>query len=227
MTDLALVDNDVVLKLCRYGYHRYLKATLGGWSAAILNVSRFALRDRVRKTTDVADREQLAAAMEEAIETYQLIQPDNGEVALAADLEEEATRRGLELDAGESQLLAVLLTRTSPVLLTGDKRAVVAIHGLGAIDAAGRVGCLEQIMGSLLTMTDFTAFRRGICADPGADRAITASFACSTSSVDEHDVRVGLRSYINHLRAASGGILLSGDQLPDCQTASAEDGAQR
>ena len=227
MTDLALVDNDVVLKLCRYKCHRDFAATLGGWSAAILSVTRFALRDRVRKTSNVANPKQLAAAMEEAIGTYQLLQPSDVEIALAADLEEEATRRGLELDAGESQLLAVLLTRTAPLLLTGDKRAVVAIHGLGATDAAGRVGCLEQVIGSLLTVTGVPALREGICCDPGADRAITASFACSAPCVTEDDIRVGLRSYIAHLRAASGGILLSGDQLPDCQPAGVEDGAQR
>ena len=213
MTGPALVDNDVILKLCCYGRHGDLAGALGGAGAAMLGVGRYALRDRVRRTSRIRGRGRIAAALEEAFASLELAQPDEHEIALAAEMEEEATRRSLELDAGESQLLAMLLHRAAPLLLTGDKRAVIAMHGLGVGDADGRIACLEQLMSTLLTMLGAALLRTAVCAESEADRAVTACFACAAAGVADADVRAGLSSYVGHLRRASGTTLLAGEDL--------------
>lgn len=213
MAEPALVDNDIILKLCRFGCHGQLVAALGGIPAAILGVARYALRDRVRRSKEIADRDLVVAALEEAIGMLAVVQPEEAETALAAEMEEEAARRALDLDTGESQLLAILLNRAAPLLLTGDKRAVVAIYRLGIAGADGRVACFEQLMATLLSVVAVTALRAGVCSDQAADRAITACFACSAPKIAEVDVRAGLHSYVAHLRSASGAILFAGDDL--------------
>ena len=213
MIGTVLVDNDVVLKLCRYGCHGALGAALSGRRAAMLAVGRHALRDRVRRLPHQADRDRVGAALEEALDDLEAVQPDEAEAALAAEMEEAAARRALEFDTGESQLLAILLVRQALLLLTGDKRAVVAIGGMGVAAARGRVGCLEQLVATLLGVAGVGHLRAGVCADPSADRAVAACFACAAASVAEEDVRAGLRSYVSHLRSASGTTLAAGDDL--------------
>lgn len=213
MAEPALVDNDIILKLCRFGCHGQLVAALGDTPAAILGVARYALRDRVLRSKGIANRDLVAAALEQMIVTLALVQPEEAETALAAELEEEAARRALDLDTGESQLLAILLKRGGPLLLTGDKRAIAAIHGLGIDGADGRIACFEQLVATLLSVTTLTALRAGVCSDQGADRAMTACFACSAPEVAEVDVWAGLHSYVAHLRSASGALLLAGDDL--------------
>lgn len=213
MAEPVLVDNDVVLKLCCYGCHGAMAAAIGDWPAAMLSVGRYALRDRVRRSRSIEKRGRVAAALEEAFGALTLAQPDEHEVALAAEMEEEATRRSLEFDAGESQLLAMLLRRSAPLLLTGDKRAIVAIHGLVIREAEGRIACLEQLVTTLLEVVGSGALRKAVCAEPRADRAITACFACAATGAAEADIRAGLASYVSHLRSASGDTLLVGDDL--------------
>ncbi|WP_144033528.1 hypothetical protein [Sphingomonas guangdongensis] len=186
---------------------------LGELRPAMLSVGRYALRDRVRRSKRIIDRERVARALEETFGAIALAEPDQEEVALAADMEEEATRRSLAFDAGESQLIAIMLRRASRLLLTGDKRAVSAIHALEIEGADGRVACLEQLMATLLSLFGIEALRPAVCAEPQADRAVTACFSCAAAHVDEAGVRSGLASYVAHLRAASGSKLVPGDDL--------------
>jgi len=213
MAEPVLVDNDVVLKLCCYGCHGAMAAAIGIGPAAMLSVGRYALRDRVKRSRSIADRGRVAVALEEAFGALALAQPDEQEVALATEMEEEATRLSLEFDAGESQLLAMLLRRSAPLLLTGDKRAIAAIHGMAVRGAEGRIACLEQLVTTLLEIVGPGALRTAVCAEPKADRAMTACFACAAAGPAEADIRAGLASYVSHLRSASGATLLVGNDL--------------
>ncbi len=213
VTELVLVDNDIVLKLCRFGCHAQLSAALGDTPPAILSVARYSLRDRVLRSKGIVNRDLVAVAVEQMIASLTLVQPVEAEIALAAELEEQAARRAMDLDTGESQLLAILLNRAAPLLLTGDKRAVVSIHGLGITGADGRIACLEQLLATLLNLASVDALRAGVCSDQAADQATTACFACWSPSVTDAEVRAGLHSYVAHLRLASGALLFVGDDL--------------
>lgn len=212
MADPVLLDNDVVLKLCCYGCHQLLDRLVDA-PPAMLRVARYALRDRVRRGAGILDRERAKAALEGALAGVTPLDPCREEIDLAAELEEKATRASLDLDIGESQLLAILLRRNWPLLLTGDKRAVVAIHELAVPGANGRVACLEQAIATLIELVGAERLRAAVCAEPGADRAVTACMACSAEIVRDEDVRAGLSSYLQDLRRRSGSVLVLGDGL--------------
>ena len=63
-------------------------------------------------------------SIEYLIGNVTLLNPTPQEISLAANLEEAAAKCAVELDTGESQLVAILLQRSGPLLLTGDKRAI-------------------------------------------------------------------------------------------------------
>jgi hypothetical protein len=213
VTEAALVDNDVVLKLCCYGLHASLPDALTGLRPAILGVTRFVLRDRISRSTNIRDRDRAARALEEIVAATDPVEPTDEEAALAAEMEEAATKRQLEFDTGESQLLAMLIVRGGSLLLTGDKRAVVAMHRLGVDVANGRIACLEQLFGTLLDLVDPRRVRAEVCAEPQVDRALVACFACAADAPTREDFAAGLRSYVGHLRRASGETLIPGDLL--------------
>jgi hypothetical protein len=68
--------------------------------------------------------------LEVRLGNLQVIEPTESEIELAADLEKTARQLGGAFDVGEAQLFAVLLTRGSPALVTGDKRAISAASAL-------------------------------------------------------------------------------------------------
>jgi hypothetical protein len=58
----------------------------------------------------------------EVIQKFVQLEPTEAETSIAAEIELEAQRRGLELDAGESLLFAIVDLRDIAYLATGDKR---------------------------------------------------------------------------------------------------------
>jgi hypothetical protein len=215
MAEGVLLDNDIVLKACTYRCHSEMVGvtTNGGLPPGMLAIGRFTVRSRFKRPNVLADAAASALAFEELLTVIRLVDPTEREIQLAADLEERATALSLEFDTGESQLLAVLLERDGKLLVTGDKRAIRALHGVGVAAAAGKIACLEQLIASVLANCDLSALRDRVCSEPSADKALTACFACSASSADAKDVLAGLRSYSQHLRDTTGTLLLIGDDL--------------
>jgi hypothetical protein len=214
VADAVLVDNDVVLKLCCYGLGGVLAGGFGAERPVMLAVGRFTLRDRVRRSQSINDRDRVARDLEQAFELTTQATPTTDEIEFAARLEELALSRSLELDTGESQLLAMLLMRPHPLLVTGDKRAIIAVGGLELAEARHRLACLEQLLVTLLGSVPLNIMRQGVCSEPKTDKAATACFSCTAPSVDGDDVLVGLESYVEHLRRLSGETLVPGGTLP-------------
>jgi hypothetical protein len=215
MGEGILLDNDVVLKVCAYRSHREMVSltTSGELPPGMLAIGRFTLRSRFKRSRFLADVAASSLAFRELLAAIRLLDPTEPEIQLAAEIEERATALSLEFDTGESQLLAILLVREGKLLVTGDKRAVQALHGVGMAAAEGRIACLEQLIAGMLADCDLTMLRNHVCSEPEADKALTACFACSASSVEAEDVLAGLRSYSSHLRNATGALLLISDDL--------------
>jgi hypothetical protein len=209
MTEQALLDNDVVLKMACYTLaDEALAATSqGGAPAGMLGVGRFVVRGRIERDGRIADRPRARATFEKMLETLFLFEPDEEELAMAADMEAEAQRLDLELDGGESQLLAMLVKRELSALITGDKRAIAAMAVMATVIAAQRIVCLEQLLAAILATAGLGTIRPRICAEPQVDRAVTACFSCFRQAVDEQDVSEGLFSYIGHLDRSAPGVL--------------------
>lgn len=210
MSDQVLLDNDVTLKVVCYSLVPDLVAlgTSNGLPPAILGVARFVIGKRLTRASNVADAARATTEFEQLLQTAVLIEPDDEELGLAADLEAEASRLSLELDGGESQLLAILARRACRLLMTGDKRAIVAMAVVAPALSANRIVCLEQVMVRLVDVAGLEVVRLHVCREPAVDRAITSCFACSTEAVERADVLEGLRSYISHLDRAAPGVLM-------------------
>lgn len=211
MADGVLLDNDVVLKACAYRCHSETLAamTLDGEPPAMLGIARFTLRTRLGGQNSLTDPKGATQAFEMMLAELRLLEPTKDEIALAAELEEQASVKALDFDTGESQLVAILLLRSLPLLVTGDKRAIVAISGISLGGAEGRIACQEQLIARLLRDIPHTTLRDRVCAEPRADKALTACFACSAPSVSVDDVLAGLDSYTGHLREATGPMLIA------------------
>jgi hypothetical protein len=72
----------------------------------------------------------LIRRLDDFLASVELIEPTVEESTLAAEFESLALAAALPLDAGESQLCAVLVSRNLPLLVTGDKRAITALESL-------------------------------------------------------------------------------------------------
>ncbi|MFC6046779.1 hypothetical protein ACFPYM_02900 [Methylobacterium hispanicum] len=215
MSSGIIIDNDVVLKVCAYRHHGEMLAAfnVGGLSVSILNIARFTIRSHLARPGRIIDRASTAAAFEELLNYVELLEPTSEEIELAAELEERASSAALDFDTGESQLVAILISRAAALLVTGDKRAIVALAGIALHEVTGRVACLEQLVTVLLAGERYAGLRECVCAEPHADRAVTNCFACRNASVTVEDIFDGLSSYISHLRRETNGFLIPNEQL--------------
>lgn len=218
MPEPCLIDNDVVLKVAAYGLGRTVvnSLTFQREPPAMLGVGRFVVRGKVAKAQRFNQTDRIAADLEALLDSLQVIEPNAAEIELAADLEAAARHLGGDFDVGEAQLFAVLLSRGSPALVTGDKRAIAAANGLDIAAAARRVVCLEQLLICVAQIVPIDALRRLVCAEPKADRALSSCFGCASADSTELDLRTlleALGSYVEHLRGLSGNLLIDEEVL--------------
>ena len=206
----AAVDNDILIKAACYR----LEAGLVGSSFGVLGAARFVIRFRIAKMPLTGDRESAQRAAADLIARSFVLEPTLEEQTLAAELETLAQREGLELDAGESQLAAIVAERRLPQLKTGDKRAIRALEQL--LDAvprlatlACRVRCLEQLIEDLVERVDNPdEVARAICTEPTVDKTLAICARCYAPRPHGPAIdREGLSSYIGQLRADAPRLL--------------------
>ena len=215
-----LLDVDVVIKLAAYDLldviaHPNCAADCGG-RRGVIATTRFVARKRLkRKAADPgAAHVRLAAFLGVAVE----LEPTEAELRLAATIEAQAATAGLELDSGESQLCAIAIARSIPVLLTGDKRAIAAAEALLETVAelaalTERVACLEQAMILAVERLGALPVRDLVLAELDMDTAINICFQFTNPAIDATFEPAGLRSYINSVRGSAPTLLIPGDRL--------------
>jgi hypothetical protein len=206
----AVVDNDILLKGSCYGLLGILTATPpADGPLGILGASRFVVPKKIRRTPLRRDPAIAEAHFAAFLAENEILEPSADEQHLAAALEAAAQQMGLNLDAGESQLVAILVSRQLAQLLTGDKRAVASIEILLDADARlsvvrGKIKCLEQVVWGALAIGDAKQIRCAICAEPSVDKALSICFCCGSPEADPIE---GLSSYIADLRTRAGRVL--------------------
>lgn len=217
MLKQVLLDNDVVLKVACYSLPgEMVSATsFDGTRPAMLGVGKFVIWGRLARSSKIADAERAKAAFDYVLQEVALLEPDDEELSMAADLEAAANQSSLELDGGESQLLAILLNRGARLLITGDKRAIHAIGIISKTEVGERIACLEQLIAHFVRVAGLGAVHSRICAEPRVDRAISICFGCPDMATDQEGVLEALASYITHLSSEVPGVLVS-----DCEFAS-------
>ena len=208
---IALIDADVLLKGACFGI---LQPLVGRHPAetGVLGASRYVLPPKIRRLRPDDEGSAALGELSRYIELATELEPTEPEVRLAADLELLAQTAGLELDVGESQLCAVLVMRTVPALLTGDKRAIYALDQLLDLEPrisriAGRVYCLEQLFAPLLSKAEVASVREAVCREPVVDRTLAICFSCSTTQAQRETILQGLSSYVRSVRATARRVL--------------------
>lgn len=201
----SLVDNDVLLKAASYNLLDALVIDTAGTGAGYLGAARFMLPKKLSKLKLETSRIAATAAWARLLESGTPVEPSDDETSLAALFESAAQKVGVPLDGGESLLCAVLIHRSIPLLLTGDKRAIRALEVLADHEDSlaslfGRLRCLEQLVRDAILRRGLNALRPNICAEPEVDKTLTLVFACSSDGVTVEGVQQGLSSYIEHLR---------------------------
>ena len=203
----TFVDNDVVLKLCRFGRLADLAGCLEqrGSDLRVLGSLRFKIWPMV--ASDAGMNAALTAFLGEVSE----VEPSDADILLAAQIEEAAQRMGHAVDDGESILFAMAIAQAAQVA-TGDKRAV---QGLAAI--AGDVPACMALSGTILTMEWLAStlvlrhgvdtIRDAVCATPKVDRAMEICFQCSRDSCTSDDICAALASYQRDLARQTKGFV--------------------
>ena len=122
------LDNDVILKAVRYSATElfWLPETRLG----VLGAARYVVSGRLKRTGITEARPTIADELTAFLDRPEVLEPSEYELTLAGELEREAQRRALPLDAGESQLAAMVVERAIPLLTTGDKRAIASFEQL-------------------------------------------------------------------------------------------------
>jgi predicted nucleic acid-binding protein len=204
------VDNDVLIKAACYGLAAELE---GSRSLGVLGAAKYVVAGRIDRMALSGDRDGARSAALDLIARSSVLEPSRDELDLATAIETAAQRRGLELDAGESQLAAMIVHRGIAVLETGDKRAIKGfevlldeLSDLGAL--RGRLRCLEQIVAHCLDAVGSDALARAICGEPHVDKTLSICFRCFSppphAAAPDRD---GLDSYIAALRASAQRVL--------------------
>lgn len=212
--DLA-ADNDLLIKLSAYKLLKFLgNMTNSPHAVGMLGVARYVVKTHLDHGRGLKDPEAAAAHFDQFQDQVTILEPTTDEVALATAIEEAAIEAGVPLDTGESQLCAIAITREVRVVATGDKRAIRAaeaiLDGVAVLALlTNRVACLEQLMSALVGQLGGNEVRRAVCAEPGADKAVTVCFECGRT-VDPSGTYVpeGLQSYIDSLRVEAPRILI-------------------
>ena len=206
---MVVVDNDVVLKVACYSLHdEFLTATTISESPpALLGVGKYVVEGRIKRSRTLSNRDRAGASFDAILARAFMLEPDDEELALAADFETSAREKGLELDTGESQLLAIAINRRCCLMITGDKRAIRAIAVVCPEAVEKRIACLEQLIGQMVHLSGLPVVQAKVCSEPLADRAISICFGCSSGGTDAGNVLAGLHSYIRDLQNDAVGVL--------------------
>lgn len=206
------VDNDILIKAAAYGLTEQFwkfETRLG-----VLGAARFVVASRIKRVVPAEERERALAAAAAIIAGADELEPVGAETELAGEFEAAAQRRGVALDTGESQLVAMVVTRAIPVFETGDKRAIRALElllgelaELAALQ--GKVRCLEQVVARCLASgASADDLASAICRKPDVDKTLSICFRCLSPTPQGQALDFGvLESYIRTLRGAAPRVL--------------------
>lgn len=210
----AALDNDILSKGTCYGILPELLEGYGGVSkeVGVLGVARFVLKKAIERKSLARGSQTVAEELTRWISQFAELEPTLTEQKLAAEFEALAQQLSVNLDIGESQLCAMVIERTIPVLLTGDKRAIAAVEQLldkheRLAAVSGLLRCLEQAILDILRPENCEILKNVICSEQEVDKALTICFGCASKALDHVQITEALNSYVRALRKEAGRAL--------------------
>jgi hypothetical protein len=207
------LDNDIVAKCATYTLLCHI-AAVSGISLSelgVLGTILFVIKIRHLETASVG-ASAAYARLRKFVGTAELLEPTDEESRVAARLEEAALKIGVQLDVGESQLCAIVITRKMRMLCTGDKRAIQAIERL--VDAMTEVAYLKErilpfegLIKRMLARLGYLRLRKKICSSRGTDKALEICFQCHQEDGKEAEALAGLDSYLGAIAKDAPQVL--------------------
>lgn len=206
---MLLLDADALSKLAHWDLLDELSALVGVQPERAATLS--SLLHRARKACTKPDGKLFkdAAAAARAVNYLEkmtrLPEPDSKLIELLQSVQ--------GIDSGEVVLFGVLGALDASILVTGDKRAIVAAsHALPTAHRArleSRIVMVEQIILALLRSRGIEWLREHVCPHRSLDKAVgvVMGYDCQATAAT---VEEGLKSYIADLRSATDGLLRSG-----------------
>ena len=200
---MLLIDTDMLILLAASGTLAKVVAQLG---FEMKDVRRLAAAShQARKSKSFRDLYG-ASVLEKVlpqIESIAVVEP-------AADLALLDQLSGL-LDPGEAMLVAIATAQHGSVLLSGDKRAILALGSAGpqqCIDALqGRVVTLEAVLWVLLKEVDSVSLRNVFLVAP-AHKTLRVVLSESAATSNE-TCAAAIRSYYNDMHTGANGLLFN------------------
>jgi hypothetical protein len=214
-----LIDNDVLIKSACYSILDEIRGPSGSYeSVAILGAARFVVGKYLERQGAIQDRAAARRRFQDYLSTVTVLEPTPDELQFASAIEEAAMLLGLDLDSGESQLCAIAVFRSSALVLTGDKRAIVSAETLMAnvsdlTSLAGRLVCFEQAVMGVVGRIGMDETRVRVCAERAIDKSLSICFECHSLAGGRPLGLAGLISYISDIRKRAPMLLYASDSL--------------
>ncbi len=211
-TPRIAVDTDILVKASCYDSARlFWPETL---RIGVLGAARYVVPDAIRRKGPLRGAPSALADFETLMLRASELEPTEPELDLAIELETAAARTHLRLDAGESQLAAIVASRALDEFETGDKRGIAALDGVlndvpGIAVLVAKVRCLEQLVRTVISTDEgLAALNVSVCSEPGVDAALTFCFACASGGGRSRiEVFEGIDSFTAALRRAAPRVL--------------------
>ncbi|WP_151703821.1 hypothetical protein [Nitrincola alkalilacustris] len=205
VVDLYLLDSDVAKKICQYQLLDELTGALKCGLDDLLVLPQ--LKFQLKLKDDKKALEKLGSP--ESVEQARLLVENALEVEIIA----ESANPILELnrpdiDTGEAILFAALYESSDDSLLSGDKRAFVAlskIEGMALVDSLwARMISMEEAMFIILKSSDFDLVSSKVRARKDVDMSLSIAFG-RTSKNELNEVFDALFSFMNSLHVDTFG----------------------
>tara|TARA_Y100001001_G_C7997929_1_gene305306 strand:+ start:452 stop:1093 length:642 start_codon:yes stop_codon:yes gene_type:complete len=204
------IDNDVMLKLARYGFLENLlelfTAQTEPVEVIVLDSARYKLLPR-RNRHQLCGTEEVACQIECFLKKATVLSFDLVDTELV-----EILNASPGIDAGEALLFAGAARFEHARVLTGDKRALDGLAAQGGPEVTeslgGKVIVMEALMQGFAKL-DHNQVQNAVRANPGVDKALTNIFGVSSpASLDS--VHAGLESYKGLIRKTIGALINDG-----------------
>lgn len=204
-----LIDSDVARCMCTYGLIEDLATALGVELTDFFILSQ--LQYQLRLANPAKALKKLGSV--EGVQQAKLLVENASEIEVMTESANYVLLDGTPgIDGGELALLAALCDNPDTGLVTGDKRALVALCLVaGPIESKftwAQILCLEEAVARLVAHFGLDHVSRKVRAQPGANTALDMIFGKSQASKLE-DVNAGFRSYLNDLLTQTQGKYVS------------------
>lgn len=204
-----LIDSDVARCMCSYELIEDLATALGVTLADFFVLSQLKYQLHLAKPSKALKK----LGTPEAVQQAQKLVSQASEVVVMADSANYVLLEGTpDIDGGELALFAALCENPSTGLVTGDKRALVALCKVtGPIEskfAWAQILCLEEAIARLIAHFGLNHVSKTVRAHAGTNTALEMIFGKTKAAAIE-DVNEGLTSYLNHLVTGTQGKYVS------------------